>query len=145
MSSKIKQLAEKYEKYIISTEHQLTPVPSVKASITIPSDNNTYIRKVSTLFVVGETVEKAENAAISQAVSMLLGNKQTQELVNNFEMFDITSTNVSSSSGSIVKSIITVFKDAKPYRIVASYGSAEKQEIAEKAAIKSAVNKVMGV
>lgn len=146
--SKIKKLAEIHEKYIISVEHQLDPVPSVKASITIPGEGNTYVKKVSTLFVTGKTLEEAEEAAIDQAISMLLGNKETKPLIDKAEMFDISSSSfVTKTNGAEfgVKTILTMFKETKPYRIVQAYATGADLIAAEKSALKSAVNKALGV
>jgi limonene-1,2-epoxide hydrolase len=145
--SKIKELAAVHEKYIISVEHQLEPVPAVKATLTITGEGATYSKRVQTLFVPAQTLEDAEEAAVNQAISMILGNKQTKELVQSFEQLDITSVHFHvNKTGTLgVKSVITVFKDSKPYRTVQALATGADLAAVEKEALKNAVNKVMGV
>lgn len=146
--SKIKELAAVHERYIISVEHQLEPVPAVKAKITIPGEGTTYSKQVQTLFVPGKDLEDAEKKALSQAISMLIGNNETSQLVNSAEMFDITSTSFVAKKGTPeilgVRSTITVFKDMKQYRTVSALATGTDAQKVEKAALKNAVNKVMG-
>ena len=159
----IKKLAETHNKYIISLEHQLEPVPAVKATLTIPGEGTTYTRKVSTLFVTGNTLEQAEENAVNRAVAMMLGDEQSQSLVKAFDMFDISSTQFvakkavpgfisNSGENNIpakpeifgVKSTIYVFVEGKQHRTVSAYATGADVSEVEKEAIKNAVTKVMG-
>jgi hypothetical protein len=97
---------------------------------------------VSTLFESASTLEEAEKLATDKAISLLLGNKQTKDLVQGFDMLDISFNSITSKGGNGVKANIVVFKDSKPYRQVSSLALGEK---AETEALKSAVNKIMGV
>lgn len=135
----IKKLAAVHEKYIISLEHKLEPVPAIKATVTIPGENNTYVKKVSTLFELGETVEQAESNAINKAISLLLGNKLTSKLAETFEMFDITFTEITAKKGILVRANVIAFKDKLPFRQVSSISGNEDE------ALKSAINKILGV
>lgn len=152
--SKIKELAAVHEKYIISVEHQLEPVPAVKAKLTIPGENNTYAKQVQTLFIPSTSLEKAEEAAVNRAISMILGDKQTKSLVESAEMFDISTApfivrkaNASTGSAEVVgvKATVIAFKEMKPYRTVSAFATGADIESVEKEALKSAINKVMGV
>jgi hypothetical protein len=135
----IKKLASVHDKFIISLEHKLDPVPAIKATVTIPGENNTYVKKVSTLFENGDTIEKAEANALNKAISLLLGNKLTSKLAESFEMFDISFSEITAKNGILIKANIVSFKDKAPFRQVSSISGSEEE------ALKSAINKILGV
>lgn len=135
----IAKLTAVHEKFQISLEHKLEPVPAIKAVLTIPGENNTYSKRVSTLFESGATLAEAEEKAVNKAIGMLLGNDETKELVQSAEMLDISFTEIALKNGIAIRANIITFKDMKPYRQVQSIAGTETY------ALKSAVNKVLGV
>ena len=145
--SKIKELVAVHEKYAISVEHILNPAPAVKAKLTILGDNNTFTRQVTTLPFSGATLEEAEEKAVNNAISMVLGNKETGALEKSMEMFDITFADFAvDRNGTLgVRCSITTFKGEKPYRTVVALGTGTDLHEAGKKSLKNAVNKVMGV
>lgn len=155
--SKIKALTEKHPRYIIALEHQILPPQKVgdpfqfrvKAKLTIPEDGGRFSKQVSTDFVSGPTLEDAESSALDVAISRLLGDKQTKDLVEEFQIFDISSVSFETRDPSApiaAKSTITVFtENMQPHRIVSSLATGADLAEVEKKALKASVNKALGV
>lgn len=145
----IKKLVKTYEKYIISSEHQFQGVvPAAKVTLTIPGENGMFLRRVSTNFTPGATLQEAEELAFNNAVSKILGDKQTKNLVEKFPIFDlqIVPFNGPKECPFGVKIILIVCgEDGKAYRTVNSLATGADLQVVEAEALTSAVNKALGV
>lgn len=150
--SKIKKLAAVYERYNVSLEHKFhgpigSQVPSIKATIVIPGEGNTFIRRVSTNFITGTSLQEAEGLAIDKAVDMILGNKDTKKLVEKHNVFDLQLIPFDGLKESPVgvKVILNVCtEDGKPFRTTSSLATGTDSSV-ESVAIKNAVDVILGV
>ncbi len=145
----IKKLAELYPKYILSLEHQFTKTEQkVKATITLPGENNTFLKRVSGNFTAGATLQEAEELALKDVTSKILGNKVTSKLLSQFPIFDLQIVPfdgpVATPFG--VKILLSVCtEDGKPYRNVTSLATGTDAKQVETDALKNAINNVLGV
>lgn len=149
MSSKLKKLAAIHERYNISLEHRFTATgPQIKATIVIPGENNTFLKRVSTNFTTGTTLQDAEKNAVDSAVEMLLGNKLTKRLTEKHSVFDLQLVPFDGPKDSPigVKAMIHAqTDDGKPFRSSVSLATGTNVAEVEAEVIKSVINSVLGV
>lgn len=148
--SKLKNLAAKYERYNISLEHMFNNnnVPHIKATILIPGEGNTFLKRVSTNFVAGTSLQDAEKKAVDLAVDMILGKKLTKKLQDKFSVFDLQLVPFTGTKEAPVgvKVILNVCTDeGKPFRTTVSLATGTDSAVVESDAVKSAINSVLGV
>lgn len=147
--SKLKNLAAKYERYNISLEHMFNNnVPHIKATILIPGEGNTFLKRVSTNFVAGTSLQDAEKKAVDLAVDMILGKKLTKKLQDKFSVFDLQLVPFTGTKEAPVgvKVILNVCTDeGKPFRTTVSLATGTDSASVESSAVKSAINSVLGV
>ena len=150
--SKLKKLSEKFERYDITIDPTTTKDPvnpfGAKATITVLNDTNAIIKRVVGQCYGAVNVAEAEKEALDKAISRILGNKETSQLVDKHPSFDIavdatTTNNVTFPIG--IKVVVGTYDD-KNKIIRKAHGIAMGTDIlvVEAAAIKSAVKKVLG-
>lgn len=154
MMSKLKKLAAIHERYNLSLEHQFLETapgvvqPRMKATIIIPGENNTFLKRVSTNFISGTTLQEAEKAAIDTAVDMILGTKSTKRLTDAYQVFDLQLVpfNGTKTEPVGVKAILNVCsEDGKPVRQANSLSTGTDMAIVEAEVLKSVINSVLAV
>ena len=159
--SNLKKLVAVHDKYLMAFEHKIehrnvpdvgpSTLYSVKATLTIPGEGNMYTKQVSTDFVSGSSLMDAEQNAMDLAISRLLGDKGTKKLVEEFPTFNITTSafetrDPKAPAGCKVTITLTQGEgDPKPFRIVSGLATGADSVSAENAALKSAVNKALGI
>lgn len=150
----IKRLATEFPKYNIELEHQYqdapggVKTPTVKATVTIPEDGGRFLRRVSTNFTPGETLQDAEKLAVNEAIELILGNKQTKKLIASFKTFSLQLVPfVGDKSAPVgVKAILAVAsEDGKPHRTVTSLATGTVSSEVESNVLKSVINSALGV
>ena len=148
--SKLKKLAEVHNRYNISLEHQFKVIgPAVKATIVIPDETNQrFLKRVSTNFTIGTTLQEAEKTAIDAAIDLMLGNKLTKKLTEKFQVFDLQLVPFDGLKDSPVgvKAILNVCtEDGKPFRTAVSLATGTVSSDVENEVVKSVINSILGV
>lgn len=149
--SKLKKLTELHERYNISLEHQFQEpgkVPAIKATIIIPGENNTFLKRVSTNFTTGATLQEAERKAVDTAVDYLLGSKVTKKLIEKYKIFDLQLVPFTAVAPAPVgvKAILNVCtEDGKPFRQAVSLATGTDVDEVEAEVIKNVINAILGV
>lgn len=147
--SKLKKLAAIHERYNISLEHRfLENVPEIKATLIIPGEGNTFLKRVSTNFTPGTSLQDAEKQAVDSAVDMILGNKLTLKLTEKYKVFDLQLVPFAGLKDAPVgvKVILNVCTDeGKPFRTTVSLATGTDLKAVEAEVIKSAISSVLGV
>jgi hypothetical protein len=152
--SKLKKLASVHERYNLSLEHQFQEtapgvfIPRMKATLIIPGENNTFLKRVSTNFITGASLQEAEKLAIDTAVDLLLGNKLTKRLTDAYKVFDLQLVPFTGTKAEPVgvKAILNVCtEDGKPVRQANSLATGTDSDAVEVEVLKAVINNVLGV
>lgn len=154
--SKLKKLAANFERYNITLEHQfidapsgiIGKIPTIKATIVIPDETNQrFLKRVSTNFTPGASIQDAEKSAVNNAVDMILGNKLTKKLTDKYKVFDLQLIpfNGPQTSPVGIKVILNVCtEDGKPFRSAVSLATGTDSKSVEAEVVKNAINSILG-
>lgn len=151
--SKVKKLSEQVERYNIIVDATTTQNPDVpfgaKATVSILNESGIPTRQVIGKSFGAKTVEEAEEEAICKAVCRLLGEKDTKKLIEKYPAFNLSVDAMATGNKDLpvgTKAVVTAYDDkGKVIRTSQGLAMGIDPNDVEKQALKSAINRILGV